>query len=458
MFTGLSEKITGVFKKLKGQGVINESSLKEALREIRVALLEADVSISVAKEFIEKINQKSLGKEVFKSITPGQMIIKIVNDELIDLLGSKNSEINLKAKSPVLMMMVGLQGSGKTTTTAKLAKWLELNKKKKVLMASLDIYRPAAQEQLIKLGEKNNISTLSLQKNKKPLEICKVALEKAESEQYDILLFDSAGRNHIDKKMMDEVALISKKFNLTETILVGDSMTGQDAVNTANSFSEKLDLTGIILTRVDGDSRGGAALSMRTVTKKPIKFLGIGEKIDDFEIFHPDRIASRILGMGDVVTLVEKAAKEIDKDEAEKLQNKILKGRFSLSDYSKQLDQISNMGGIKGFMKYLPGLSNFKDKIEESLENSEIFKTQKAIISSMTKKEKFYPDIIKASRKIRISKGSGTSVQEINKLLKQFKKMSQMMKKMGKNKNMDNLMRSGQLGDIQSLMNKNKLI
>ena len=400
MFSSLSEKITNVFSKLKGKGIIDEASLKEALREIRVALLEADVSLVVAKEFIEKIKNKSLGKEIHNSITPGQMIIKIVNDELISLLGSENSEINLKAKAPVTMMMVGLQGSGKTTTTAKLSKWISKNYDKNILMASLDIYRPAAQEQLISLGKSNNISTLDMQIDKSPMEIADIAYKKAQSEDFDILIFDSAGRNHIDKKMMNEVAEISKKFTLTETFLVSDSMTGQDAVNTAKNFSDCLELTGIILTRVDGDNRGGAALSMRAITQKPIKFIGIGEKIEDFEVFHPDRIAGRILGMGDVVTLVEKASEQIDEDEAKKLQKKILKGRFTLSDYAKQLDQINKMGGLQGLLKYLPGLSSLKDKVEESLEKSEVFKVQKAIIGSMTMRERNYPELIKASRKI----------------------------------------------------------
>ncbi len=456
MFENLTEKITGVFSKLKGKGVIDEASLNEALREIRVALLESDVSISIAKDFIEKIRAKASGQEVIKSVTPAQMVIKIVNDELTSLLGSENSELTVNAKPPVLIMMVGLQGSGKTTTSAKIAKWINKNKNKKVMMASLDIYRPAAQEQLISLAEKNDLLVLEKQNNKSALEIAKISLKKAQSNEVDVLILDSAGRNHVDKKMMNEISEISKNFKFSEILLVADSMTGQDAVNTAKIFSEKIDLTGLVLTRIDGDSRGGAALSMKYVTKKPIKFLGVGEKIDDLEIFHPDRIANRILGMGDVVSLVEKAADQIDQKDAEKLQKKILKGRFSLSDYSKQLEQISNMGGIKGFLKYLPGMSGIKEKVEQSMENNDIFKKQKAIISSMTKKEKNFPDIIKASRKIRISKGSGTSIQDINKLLKQFKKMSQMMKKMGKNKNFENLMKSGQMNDINSLMGKNK--
>ena len=457
MFESLTEKITSTFNKLKGKGLIDEASLSDALREIRIALLESDVSISVAKDFINRVREKSLGKEVIKSISPGQMVIKIVNDELTELLGSESYEVNLKSKPPALILMVGLQGSGKTTSSAKLAKWIQKNKSKKVMMASLDIYRPAAQEQLITLGNQNEIYVLPKQDNKKPLEILKVAKKEAEKNDFDVLIIDSAGRNHVDKKMMKEIKEISKFTNFTEVLFVSDSLTGQDAVNTAQSFSEKLDLTGIILTRLDGDGRGGAALSMKETIKKPIKFIGIGEKLDDFEVFHPDRIANRILGMGDVVTLVEKASEQIDKDEAEKLQKKILKGRFSLIDYAKQLDQLTKMGGIQGFLKYLPGMTGLKEKVEQSAENNDIFKKQKAIISSMTKKEKSYPDIVKASRKLRISKGSGTSVQDINKLLKQFKKMSQMMKKMGKNKNFENIMSSGQMGDIQSLMNKNKL-
>jgi len=456
MFENLTEKITGIFDKLKGKGIIDETSLSEALREIRIALLESDVSIQVAKDFIEKVRTKALGKEIVKSVSPSQMVVKIVNDELTDLLGSESYEVNLKSKPPAIILMVGLQGSGKTTTSAKLAKWIEKNKSKKVLMASLDIYRPAAQEQLLTLGENNKIAVLPKQDKKKPLDIAKIAKKEAEDKDFDVLILDSAGRNHIDKKMMSEIKDISNFSKFTEIFFVSDSLTGQDAVNTAASFSEKLDLTGIILTRLDGDGRGGAALSMKETINKPIKFIGVGEKIDDFEVFHPDRIANRILGMGDVVSLVEKASEQIDKEDAEKLQKKILKGRFSLTDYSKQLDQLTNMGGIQGFLKYLPGMSGLKEKVEQSIENSDIFKKQKAIISSMTKKEKSFPDIVKASRKIRISKGSGTSVQDINKLLKQFKKMSQMMKKMGKNKNLENMMSSGQMGDLQSLLNKNK--
>ncbi len=456
MFENLTNKISDIFEKIKGRGVIDDTTLNSVMREIRVALLESDVSISVAKDFIEKVKSKTIGQEVIKSISPDQMIIKIVNDELTDLLGSENDEINLNAKIPVLILMVGLQGSGKTTSSAKLAKWIIKQKTKKIMMASLDIYRPAAQEQLIKLGDDNNIRTLELQNNKSPLQIAQIAYKKAKDSNYDVLILDSAGRNHIDKKMMNEIREISEKFKFSEILLVSDSMTGQDAVNTAKSFSDQLDLTGIILTRIDGDSRGGAALSMRYVTKKPIKFMGVGEKIEDLEIFHPDRIANRILGMGDVVSLVEKASEEIDEEEAKQMQKKILKGRFTLSDYSKQLDQLSKMGGMQSILKYLPGLSGLKDKMEEKMENNDIFKKQKAIINSMTPRERIHPELVKASRKIRISKGSGTNVQDINKLLKQFKKMSQMMKKMGKNKNLGSIMNSDQFGDIQNLINKNK--
>jgi signal recognition particle subunit SRP54 len=456
MFENLTDKITGIFDKLKSKGIIDEPTLESVMREIRVALLESDVSINVAKSFIENVKVKALGKEIIKSVSPAQMVIKIVNDELTNLLGSQNDELNLKGKLPALILMVGLQGSGKTTSSAKLAKWIIKNHNKKVMMASLDIYRPAAQEQLIALGEKNSIDTLNIQNNKSPLEIARHAYTMASDSGSDVLILDSAGRNQVDKKMMKEIEEISQAFDFCEILLVSDSMTGQDAVNTAKSFSEKVKLSGIILTRIDGDSRGGAALSMRQITGQPIKFIGVGEKIQDFETFHPDRIANRILGMGDVVTLVEKASEEIDEEEAKKMQKKMLKGKFTLKDYSKQLDQLTKMGGIQSLMKYLPGMSGLKEKVEESVQSNDVFKKQKAIISSMTPRERTYPDIVKASRKIRISKGSGTNVQDINKLLKQFKKMSQMMKKMGNNKDMQNMINSEKFGNFQDLINKNK--
>ena len=452
MFDSLSDKITQAFKKLTGKGTINESSLNDALREIRIAFLEADVALSATKTFIESIKSKALGKTVLNSVSPGQMVIKIVNDELIKFLGSDNYEINLKSKPPVVILMAGLQGSGKTTTSAKLANRLINKQKKTVLMASLDIYRPAAQEQLQTLGKQNKIETLELIKNQSPLEIALRAKDKAEKENFDILILDSAGRNHIDKKMMDEIVNVSKKVSISQILLVVDSMAGQDAANIAKSFSQKLDLSGIILTRVDGDSRGGAALSMKTITDKPILYMGVGEKIEEFEEFHPDRIASRILGMGDVVSLVEKASEEIDEKEAETLQKKLIRGKFTLTDYAKQLDQITKMGGIQSLLKYLPGMDKLKNNVDSSIDKSKLIESQKAMISSMTKKEKNFPDIIKASRKIRIAKGSGTTVQELNKLLKQFKKMSQMMKKFGKNKNMESIMNSSQFKNFNTLM------
>ena len=457
MFDSLTEKISSAFKKLKGQGVINEKTLNEALREIRIALLEADVALDVTKAFVENIREKALGKEVIRSVSPAQMVIKIVNDELTKILGSENYDINFRSKPPVIILMVGLQGSGKTTTSAKLAKKIINKHKKNVLLASLDIYRPAAQTQLETLCLQNNLDTLEIIQDQKPIDITKRALKKANDENFEVLILDTAGRNHIDLKMMKELEDISSIIKPTETLLVVDSMAGQDSVNTAKSFSTKLNISGIILTRVDGDSRGGAALSMKSITNCPIKFLGVGEKIDELDDFHPDRIANRILGMGDVVSLVEKASSEIDEEEAKKIQKKLLKGRFSLIDYSNQLDQISKIGGLEGIIKYLPGISGLKEKISSSNQNEEIISIQKAIISSMTKKEKFFPDIIKASRKVRISKGSGTKIQDVNKLLKQFKKMSQMMKKFGKNKNIQSLMNSQNVNDISSFINKNNL-
>ena len=458
MFESLGEKLSSAFKKLKGKGVITETTLNDAMREIRIALLEADVALEVSKSFIQLVKEKALGKEVLKSVDPAQMVVKIVNDELIEILGSENYELNLKSKPPAILLLAGLQGSGKTTSAAKLAKRITKTSNKKVLMASLDVYRPAAQEQLEILGNQNQIQTLKIIKNQKPLEIAERAVNFAKSEFFDVLILDSAGRNQVDDKMMKEIVTISKKIKTTERLLVVDSMAGQDAVNTAKHFNTALDLTGILLTRVDGDSRGGAALSMKSVAKCPIKFIGVGEKVEDLEEFHPDRIANRILGMGDVVTLVEKAHEEINEKEAEDLQKRFLKGKFTLNDYSKQLSQISKMGGIGGLLKYLPGLNEIKNKIEESSEHNEIINIQNSIISSMTKKERIYPELIKASRKKRISLGSGRSVQEINKLLKQFKKMSQMVKKVGKNKQLESMLKSGDQNNIQSMLTNNKFL
>ena len=458
MFDSLGEKLSNAFRKLKGKGVITESTLSDAMREIRVALLEADVALEVSKSFIHLVREKALGKEVLKSVDPAQMVIKIVNDELINILGSYNSELNFKTKPPAVILLAGLQGSGKTTSAAKISKKISKTFNKNVLMASLDVYRPAAQQQLKVLGDQNEIDTLEIIENEKPLDIAKRAFSYAKSDDYDVVVLDSAGRNQVDDEMMKEITLISKTIPTTERLLVVDAIAGQDAVNTAKHFNSSLDLTGIILTRVDGDSRGGAALSMKSITNCPIKFIGVGEKVDDLEEFHPDRIANRILGMGDVVSLVEKAHEEINEKEAEDFQKRILKGKFTLNDYSKQLNQISKMGGISGLIKYLPGMSEIKNKIEESNEHNEIIGIQNSIISSMTRKERFYPEIIKASRKKRIALGSGTSVQEINKLLKQFKKMSVMVKKVGKNKQFESILRSGNQNNIQSMLNNNKLL
>ena len=456
MFSNLTEKINQTFKKIRGEGVINEKNLESALREIRIALLEADVALEVTKSFIENVKEKSLGKQVINSISPGQMVIKIVNDELVNILGSGDNGINLKTNPPAIILLAGLQGSGKTATAAKLAKKITGMHKKKVLLASLDIYRPAAQEQLEILGKKNSLSTVEIVAGQSPLQIAERSLKVADSENFDVLILDSAGRNHVDKKMMNEISELTKKLSIIEKLLVLDSMAGQDAVNVAKNFQSKIDVTGIILTRVDGDSRGGAALSMKSITNKPIKFLGTGEGINDIEEFHADRIAKRILGMGDVVTLVEKAHEQINEKEAQNIQMRILKGKFTLSDYSKQLNQISSMGGISSLLKYLPGFGNLKSKLEESIEGSNIIKKQNAIICSMTKKEKNYPDIIKASRKKRIATGSGSTIQEINKLLKQFKKMSQMMKKVKNNKQFESMLKGANPQDLQSMIQNNQ--
>ena len=455
MFDTLNDKFEKIVRSIKGKAIISESDLEITLREIRIALLEADVALVVVKQFISSVKESILGKEVLKSVKPDQMVIKLVQDELIKILGSEEQSININSSGLTKILFCGLQGSGKTTTVAKLASHLSKNSKKKILLSSADIYRPAAQEQLKILADQINIvffeHNLSEIKN-----IVQQTISYAEQNLFDIILLDTAGRQVVDLDLMKELKDIESFFKPQETLLVADSLTGQDAANVAKNFSDAVKISGSVLTRVDGDSRGGAALSIKTITNTPIKFIGVGEKIEDIEIFHPDRIASRILGMGDVVSLVEKASEQIDQEDAEKLQKKILKGKFSLTDYSKQLDQISKMGGVQSLLKYLPGMSHLKEKVEESLENSNIFKKQKAIIGSMTKKEKVFPDIIKASRKIRISKGSGTSVQDINKLLKQFKKMSQMMKKVGKNRELESLMKSGQAGDISSILNKNK--
>ena len=375
---------------------------------------------------------KALGQEIIRSTSPGQMVVKVVNDELISFLGDKNSDIELNAVPPVPVMLVGLQGSGKTTTTAKLARFLEANKKKKVMMASLDVYRPAAQEQLRLLGEQNNIITLPVIKDQLPADICRRAISAANLNGADVILFDTAGRTQIDLQMMSEIKQIESIINPSETILVADSLTGQVAANVAKEFKSTVNLTGIILTRSDGDGRGGAALSMKYVADVPIKFLGVGEKIENFEVFHPDRIANRILGMGDIVSLVEKAAEDLDEEKLKKTEEKLKKGQFSLEDYLTQLRQMKKMGGIEGIMSFLPGVSKVKSQMDQAGVDEKIITQNEAVILSMTKKERENPKIIDGSRKKRIANGSGTDVATINKLLKQFKMMSEMMKKMSK--------------------------
>ncbi|MFP6704455.1 MAG: signal recognition particle protein [Alphaproteobacteria bacterium] len=432
MFDSLTDRLGAVFDKLTRRGALSESDVDGALREVRQALLEADVALSVARDFIKVVRERAVGEEVVKSVTPGQMVVKIVNDALVETLGSEAVDINLNAVPPAPILMVGLQGSGKTTTTAKLAKRLVERDKKKVLMASLDTRRPAAMEQLKVLGQQISVPILPIVDGQNPVDIAKRAMQAAKLQGFDIILLDTAGRMHVDEALMAEVQAVHGVAKPVETLLVADSLTGQDAVNVAEQFNKRLDLTGIVLTRVDGDGRGGAALSMRAVTGCPIKLLGVGEKLDELETFHPDRIASRILGMGDVVSLVEKATENIDEAEAERLAKKVQKGQFDLNDLLDQLRQISKMGGLDGLMAMLPGVGKMKKQMAAANIDAKLIKRQEAIILSMTSEERLKPKVIHASRKKRIAAGSGTSVQEVNKLLKQFKQMSGMMKKVSK--------------------------
>ena len=432
MFENLTNKFEGILEKFKKSPSLDEGQVDDGLRLIRQALLEADVSLDVAKEFINNVKPKVLGKEILRSTAPGQMVVKIVYDELVNFLGDKNQEINLKSNPPISIMMVGLQGSGKTTSTAKLSKFLENNNKKKIMMASLDIYRPAAQDQLKVLGEQNNIQTLPIIEGQTPTDICRRALTAANLNGSDVIIFDTAGRTQIDLQMMSEIKQIEEVIKPTETILVADSLTGQVAANVAKEFGNTVKLTGIILTRADGDGRGGAALSMKHVANVPIKFLGIGEKIENLEIFHPDRIANRILGMGDIVSLVEKAAQDIDEEKLKEAEETLKKGQFSLDDYLTQLRQMKKMGGIEGVMSFLPGVSKLKSQMDQAGGDEKIITQNEAVILSMTKQERDNPKIINGSRKKRIANGSGTDIATINKLLKQFKMMSDMMKKMSK--------------------------
>ena len=432
MFESLTNKFEEIFSSLKKAPSLDEKQVDEGLRSVRLALLEADVSLDVAKQFIENVKPKALGEEIVRSTSPGQMVVKIVYDELVNLLGSKSEKINLNAVPPVSMMLVGLQGSGKTTSTAKIAKYIERANKKKIMMVSLDVYRPAAQEQLKLLGEQNNILTLPIVEGQQPLDICRRALSAANLNGAEVIIFDTAGRTQIDLQMMSEIKQIEQTINPSETLLVADSLTGQVAANVAKEFKSTVNLTGIVLTRSDGDGRGGAALSMKYVSQVPIKFLGVGEKIDNLEEFYPDRIANRILGMGDIVSLVEKATQDLDEENLKKAEEKLKKGQFSLDDYLSQLRQMKKMGGIEGIMSFLPGVSKIKSQMDQAGVDEKIVSKNEAVILSMTKKERTNPKIIDGSRKKRIANGSGTDIATINKLLKQFKMMSEMMKKMSK--------------------------
>ncbi len=432
MFESLSDRLSSAFDKITGRGALSESDVKTAMREVRRALLEADVALEVAKEFIDNVTEKAIGADVLKSVKPGQQVIKIVHDELVAMLGSEADPINLQAVAPVPIMMVGLQGSGKTTTTGKIAKRLKEQDNKKILMASLDTRRPAAQEQLRVLGEQIDVDTLEIIANQTPTEIAKRAIDSAKRGGYDVVMLDTAGRLHIDDELMLETEQIRDIASPHETLLVADSLTGQDAVNVAKNFNERIGITGIVLTRVDGDGRGGAALSMRRITGKPIKLIGMGEKLDELEDFHPDRIANRILDMGDVVSLVEKAAATIDADKAAKMAKKMQKGKFDLEDLSEQLNQMKKLGGMSSIMGMLPGVGKMKKQLDQANLDDGIFNRQQAIISSMTPKERRFPKVLNANRKKRIAAGSGTSVQEINKLIKMHRQMADMMKKMNK--------------------------
>jgi len=442
MFEGLTGKLGQVFDRLRGRGALSEADVDAALREVRLALLEADVALPVVKDLVAAVKEKAVGGEVLKSVTPGQMVIKIVHDHLVAALGAEAAELDLRTVPPAVILMVGLQGSGKTTTTAKLALRLRTRERKKVLLASLDTRRPAAQEQLAILGLQAEVDTLNVVQGEPPLAIAKRALQKARLEGYDVVLLDTAGRLHIDEELMEEALAVREATHPVETLLVADAMTGQDAVNVAGAFHKRLGLSGIVLTRVDGDARGGAALSMRAVTGCPVKLIGVGEKLDALETFHPARIAGRILGMGDVVSLVEKAAATIEEEEAAKLARKIEKGQFDLDDMAQQLRQLRKMGGMEGLLGLLPGVAKVKKQLAEQRIDEKLLKRQEAIIASMTKGERRNPGVIHASRKRRIATGSGTSVQDINKLLKQFQEMSRMMKQVSK-LGQKGLMRSG---------------
>ena len=447
MFDALTDKLSSAFAKITSRGVLNEKDIDDAMREIRIALLEADVSLPVVKSFIAQVKEQALGEKVVKSIRPGQMVVKIVHDELTKLLGDDDNGLKLNAVPPACILMVGLQGSGKTTSSAKIAN--KLKKQKKVLLASLDVYRPAAQEQLAQLATQIGVASLPIVKGEQPLDITRRALKEGKNGGYDVIILDSAGRLHIDEELMNEVVEVKKIANPVETLLLADAMIGQDSCTVAREFNEKVGITGIVLTRIDGSARAGAALSMKMVAGVPIKFLGTGEKIDEFEEFHPDRLAGRILGQGDVVSLVEKAIENVDRDEAEKMAQKMMKGKFDLEDMLAQLRQLQKLGSMGSLIGMIPGLSKFKNQIEQAGVGDNLVKKQEAIILSMTAKERRNPDLIKASRKKRIAAGAGVEVHEVNKLLKSYEQMSTMMKRMGKMGGMKALAGMGGLSGLK---------
>jgi signal recognition particle subunit SRP54 len=447
MFDTLSDRLGSVFDRLRGRGALTEADVRSAMREVRVALLEADVALPVARDFVDKVTEQAVGQEVLRSVTPGQMVVKYVHDALVETLGAETAELDLNVTPPAVIMMVGLQGSGKTTTTAKLAKRLKEREGKRVLMASLDVARPAAQEQLAVLGRQADVDTLPIVADQQPVDIAKRALQSAKLQGYDIVMLDTAGRLHVDDQLMGEMKAVAAASNPAETLLVVDALTGQDAVNVAKGFAGEVDLSGVILTRMDGDARGGAALSMRAVTGKPIKFAGVGEALDKLEAFHPERVAGRILGMGDVVSLVERAAETIKVEEAEKLAAKMAKGKFDLDDLRAQLQQMQRMGGLGALAGMMPGLKGMKGAMDQAA-NSKALIHMDAMLSSMTAKERAKPEIINAKRKIRVAKGSGTTVQEINKLLKMHQEMSTVMKRLKK---------MGGLGKLAAMFSKGGL-
>ncbi len=432
MFDNLSERLGGVFDRLRGRGALTEADVRAAMREVRVALLEADVALPVARDFVDKVTEQAIGQNVLRSVTPGQQVVKIVNDALTEMLGADESELLLDVTPPAVVMMVGLQGSGKTTTTAKLAKRLAGHERKKVLMASLDVNRPAAQEQLATLGKQIEVATLPIMAGQRPVEIARRAMQAARLQGYDVLMLDTAGRLHVDQALMDEMKAIADIAMPAEILLVVDALTGQDAVNVAQNFSDHVPLTGVVLTRMDSDARGGAALSMRAVTGKPIKFAGTGEKMDALEAFHPSRVAGRILGMGDVVSLVERAAEAIQVEDAERMAAKMAKGQFDLDDLRGQLAQMRRMGGLGALAGMMPGMKKAQAAMASGAVDEKILLRMDAMITSMTPKERAKPEILSAKRKIRVAKGSGTTVQDINRLLKIHQEMATTMKRFKK--------------------------